>query len=128
MKPDENLKVALYQNLVKSRELEEQLTKLPGFHAGVGEEAVVVGSFFGLAEDEYCAPHYRGALMAAHMRGADLHRLIAGVLGKATSYNRGRVRGDPLLGEVAHRTAELLVLVGQLEGHGTTVDGKVNDR
>ncbi|PWJ84578.1 pyruvate dehydrogenase E1 component alpha subunit [Pseudaminobacter salicylatoxidans] len=94
MKPDENLKVALYQNLVKSRELEEQLTELPGFHAGVGEEAVVVGSFFGLAEDEYCAPHYRGALMAAHMRGADLHRLIAGVLGKATSYNRGRVRGD----------------------------------
>lgn len=94
MKPDENLKVALYQNLVKARELEEQMTKLAGFHAGVGEEAVVVGAFFGLKEGEYCAPHYRGALTAAHMRGADLHRLIASVLGKATSYTRGRVRGD----------------------------------
>lgn len=91
---EENLLVALYQNLVRSRELEEQLTKLPGFHAGVGEEAVVVGTFFGLRDGEYCAPHYRGALMAAYMRGADLRRLIAGVLGKATSYSRGRVRGD----------------------------------
>lgn len=94
MTADHNLLVALYQLMVKGRELEELLTSLPGYHAGVGEEAVVVGSFFGLQEHEYCAPHYRGALLAAHMRGADLHRLIAGVLGKATSYSRGRVRGD----------------------------------
>jgi TPP-dependent pyruvate/acetoin dehydrogenase alpha subunit len=94
MMADNNLLVSLYQLLITGREMEEQLTKLPGYHAGLGEEAVVVGSFFGLHDQEYCAPHYRGALLAAHMRGADLHRLIASVLGKVTSYSRGRVRGD----------------------------------
>lgn len=103
MEPDANLLVALYQTLVKSRALEEQLSKLPSFHAGVGEEAVVVGAFFGLKEQEYCAPHYRGAIMVAHMRGADLRRLVAGILGKATSYSRGRVRGDICL-PFRHRT------------------------
>lgn len=103
MEPDDNLLVALYQNLAKSRELEEQLSKFPSFHAGVGEEAVIVGSFFGLKEHEYCAPHYRGAVMVAHMRGADLRRLIASILGKATSYSRGRVRGDICL-PFRHRT------------------------
>ena len=80
--------------MAKGREIERLMTKLPGFHPGVGEEAVVVGSFFGLGDDDYIAPHYRGALLAAHMRGADIRRLVAGVLGKATSYSRGRVRGD----------------------------------
>ena len=85
---------SLYRWLVLGRQLEKTMTKLPGYHPGVGEEAVIVGSFFGLREDDYIAPHYRGALVAAHMRGADLRRLIAGVLGKVTAYNRGRFRGD----------------------------------
>ncbi len=103
MKPDDNLLASLYENLVKSRAIEEQLSKLPAFHASIGEEAVVVGSFFGLRDDEYCAPHYRGAIMVAHMRGAELRRLMAGILGKATSYSRGRVRGDICL-PFRHRT------------------------
>ncbi len=94
MTPEDNLLISLYHLVAKGRELERLLTKLPGFHPGVGEEAVVVGAFFGLDENDYIAPHYRGALLAAHMRGADLRRLIAGVLGKVTSYSRGRVRGD----------------------------------
>lgn len=85
---------SLYRWLTLGRQLEKTMTKLPGYHPGVGEEAVIVGSFFGLREDDYIAPHYRGALLAAHMRGADLRRLIAGVFGKATAYNRGRYRGD----------------------------------
>lgn len=91
---EDNVLVSLYHLVAKGRELERQMTKLPGFHPGVGEEAVVVGSFFGLGEHDFIAPHYRGALLAAHMRGAELRRLVAGVLGKATSYSRGRVRGD----------------------------------
>lgn len=94
MTPDANLLTSLYHLVAKGRVLESLLGKLPGFHPGVGEEGVVVGAFFGLRDSDYIAPHYRGALLAAHMRGADLRRLIAGVLGKATSYSRGRVRGD----------------------------------
>ncbi len=94
MKIEDNLLISLYHLVAKGRELERQMTKLPGFHPGVGEEAVVVGSFFGLGERDYIAPHYRGALLAAHMRGAELRKLVAGVLGKVTSYSRGRVRGD----------------------------------
>jgi TPP-dependent pyruvate/acetoin dehydrogenase alpha subunit len=94
MTPDANLLISLYHLVAKGRVLESLLGKLPGFHPGVGEEGVVVGAFFGLKDSDYIAPHYRGALLAAHMRGADLRRLIAGVLGKVTSYSRGRVRGD----------------------------------
>lgn len=94
MTPDANLLTSLYHLIAKGRVLESLLGKLPGFHPGVGEEGVVVGAFFGLKDSDYIAPHYRGALLAAHMRGADLRRLIAGVLGKVTSYSRGRVRGD----------------------------------
>lgn len=94
MTPDANMLISLYHLVAKGRVLESLLGKLPGFHPGVGEEGVVVGSFFGLKDSDYIAPHYRGALLAAHMRGADLRRLIAGVLGKVTSYSRGRVRGD----------------------------------
>lgn len=94
MTPDANLLTSLFHLVAKGRVLESLLGKLPGFHPGVGEEGVVVGAFFGLKDSDYIAPHYRGALLAAHMRGADLRRLIAGVLGKVTSYSRGRVRGD----------------------------------
>lgn len=94
MTPDANLLTSLFHLVAKGRVLESHLGKLPGFHPGVGEEGVVVGAFFGLKDTDYIAPHYRGALLAAHMRGADLRRLIAGVLGKVTSYSRGRVRGD----------------------------------
>jgi len=40
------------------------------------------------------APHYRGSVMAAYAKGADLRRLLAGIMGKVTSYNRGRYRSD----------------------------------
>jgi len=86
--------VSLYKQLLFARALEQTLGRVPGYHAAIGEEAVVVGAFGGLRRDDYIAPHYRGALVAAHLRGADLRRLVAGVLGKSTSYNKGRFRGD----------------------------------
>jgi TPP-dependent pyruvate/acetoin dehydrogenase alpha subunit len=86
--------LTLYRFMLTARCVEEMLGKLPGFHPAVGEEAVPIGSFFGLKEGDYIAPHYRGAITAAYMRGADLRTLFAGVLGKATSHNLGRFRGD----------------------------------
>jgi acetoin:2,6-dichlorophenolindophenol oxidoreductase subunit alpha len=84
----------IYRFMMTARCVEEMLGKLPGFHPGIGEEAVPIGSFFGLEEGDYIVPHYRGAITSAYMRGADMRMLFAGVLGKATSHNFGRFRGD----------------------------------
>jgi len=84
----------LYRFMLTARRIEETLAKLPGFHPAVGEEAIPIGTFFGLSKQDYMVPHYRGALSAAYMRGADLRTLFAGVLGKATGHNFGRFRGD----------------------------------
>ncbi|HVW71127.1 MAG TPA: thiamine pyrophosphate-dependent dehydrogenase E1 component subunit alpha [Steroidobacteraceae bacterium] len=84
----------MHRLLLMARRLEESFATLHSYHPAVGEEAVVVGAFFGLTAGDYIAPHYRGALAAAYLRGADLRRLIAGVYGKSTAYNQGRFRGD----------------------------------
>jgi TPP-dependent pyruvate/acetoin dehydrogenase alpha subunit len=55
-----------------------------------GEEAVVVGSFLDLREDDAVAPHYRDPFVVYLMRGAEMWRLAAQVLGKAAGYNKGR--------------------------------------
>ena len=84
----------MHRFMLTARRLEEAFGSLHSYHPAVGEEAVVVGSFYKLADNDYISPHYRGALAAAYIRGADLRRLIAGVYGKITSYNHGRFRGD----------------------------------
>src|ERR1044071_4111840 len=55
-----------------------------------GEEAVHVGSFIDLRPDDAVAPHYRDPFVVYLMRGAEMWRLVAQVLGKADGYNKGR--------------------------------------
>jgi pyruvate dehydrogenase E1 component alpha subunit len=55
-----------------------------------GEEATVVGSFLDLRADDAVAAHYRDPFVAYLMRGAEMWRLAAQVLGKAAGYNKGR--------------------------------------
>jgi TPP-dependent pyruvate/acetoin dehydrogenase alpha subunit len=55
-----------------------------------GEEAVIVGSFYDLRPDDAVAPHYRDPFVVYLMRGAELWRLAAQVLGRAAGYNKGR--------------------------------------
>jgi pyruvate dehydrogenase E1 component alpha subunit len=55
-----------------------------------GEEAVHVGSFVDLRADDAAAPHYRDPFVIYLMRGAELWRLVAQVLGKSAGYNKGR--------------------------------------
>ena len=55
-----------------------------------GEEAVHVGSFADLRPDDAAAPHYRDPFVVYLMRGAELWRLVAQVLGKSAGYNKGR--------------------------------------
>jgi acetoin:2,6-dichlorophenolindophenol oxidoreductase subunit alpha len=55
-----------------------------------GEEAVHVGTFADLRPDDAAAPHYRDPFVVYLMRGAELWRLVAQVLGKSAGYNKGR--------------------------------------
>jgi TPP-dependent pyruvate/acetoin dehydrogenase alpha subunit len=86
--------IEVYRQVLTVRRIEEALSRLTSYHPAIGEEAVVVGAFHGLWPGDYISPHYRGAVPAAYLRGADLRRLIAGVYGKATGYGGGRFRGD----------------------------------
>lgn len=92
---DNTVLLDLYRLMSMTRAIDEVVGKEDGhWHGLEGEEAVVAGTYYGLRDGDVVAPHYRGSLTAALARGADLRTLFAGVLGKATSYNRGRYRSD----------------------------------
>ncbi len=85
----------LYRLMTLTRTLDAAIGAHDGhWHGLEGEEAVVAGVYHGLKSGDVVAPHYRGSVVAAYAKGADLRRLLAGILGKATSYNRGRYRSD----------------------------------
>ena len=83
--------VSLYRWLRLARSLDLELCKLSSrWFPAEGEEAVIVGSFCDLRPTDIVAPHYRDPFVVYLMRGAELWRLVAQVLGKAVGYNRGR--------------------------------------
>lgn len=83
--------IELHRLMVLSRVLDRAAAKLYGGHfPAEGEEAVVVGSFYGLDPEDILAPHYRGPQIVFHMRGMPLEEILLMLLGRATSYSRGR--------------------------------------
>jgi len=83
--------LALYRWLVVCRELDRALcVENPRWFPIEGEEATVVGSFVDLRPDDAVAPHYRDPFVVYLMRGAEMWRLAAQVLGKSSGYNKGR--------------------------------------
>ena len=81
----------LYRLMALSRALERACCAAnPRWFPAEGEEATIVGSYYGLRADDVVAPHYRGPFIVYVMRGAELARLAAQALGKATGYARGR--------------------------------------
>lgn len=85
----------LYRLMTLTRQLDGVMGKHDGhWHGLEGEEAIIAGVYHGLRDADVIAPHYRGSVMAAYIKGADLRTMIAGVLGKVTSYNLGRYRSD----------------------------------
>jgi pyruvate dehydrogenase E1 component alpha subunit len=87
-------RVALLRCMIVCREVERTACELnPRWFPAEGEEAAIVGAFYGLRRDDVIAAHYRGPFVAYYMRGADLSRLFGQVLGKATGYARGRSLG-----------------------------------
>jgi TPP-dependent pyruvate/acetoin dehydrogenase alpha subunit len=93
----------LYRLLATGRRLgAEFMSWSPGWHSTEGEEAVVVGAFAGLRATDYIAPHYRGAELASFVRGVPLRDIMTNILGKASGFSRGRVRGE-ICGPPSHR-------------------------
>jgi pyruvate dehydrogenase E1 component alpha subunit len=77
--------------MVVCRELDRALCQAnPRWFPIEGEEATVVGSFIDLRADDAVAPHYRDPFVLYLMRGAEMWRLAAQVLGKTAGYNKGR--------------------------------------
>lgn len=89
----------IHEGLYRLMRLTRALDKAIGTHDGhwhglEGEEATIAGVYFGLRDTDVVAPHYRGMVSAALAKGADLHGILAGCLGKATGYTNGRHRTD----------------------------------
>jgi len=81
----------MHRWMVLSRVLDEACSQEAAYwFAAIGEEAIPVGSFYGLRPGDVCAPAYRGAPIVYVMRGATLDQVWAGALGKRTGFARGR--------------------------------------
>lgn len=85
----------LYRLMAQTRALDKVVGAHDGhWHGLEGEEATIAGVYYGLRPADVVAPHYRGAVSAALAKGADLKTVLAGCLGKATAYHKGRHRSD----------------------------------
>jgi pyruvate dehydrogenase E1 component alpha subunit len=96
-----------------------------------GEEAVHVGSFVDLRPDDAAAPHYRDPFVVYLMRGAELWRLIAQVLGKSAGYNKGRsvgFNGPFQLGVVPWVAGDLGTTIGTATGAALAFKQQRSDR
>ena len=93
--------LALYRWMALCRTLDRALCALrPTWFPAEGEEATLVGSFYDLRPDDVAAVHYRDPFVVYAMRGAELWRLCAQVLGTGAGYNKGR--SVPFTGPIEH--------------------------
>lgn len=69
--------------------LHRQGKLLGGVFSGIGQEAVYVGSCYGLEKADIVIPTHRG-IGAALTKGADPNVLMAQILGKRDGYSRGK--------------------------------------
>jgi pyruvate dehydrogenase E1 component alpha subunit len=96
-----------------------------------GEEATVVGSFIDLRLDDAVAPHYRDPFVVYLMRGAQMWRLAAQVLGKAAGYNKGRsvpFNGPAELNVVPWVAGDLGTTIGTATGAALAFQQEGTDR
>ncbi len=96
-----------------------------------GEEAVHVGSFVDLRAEDAAAPHYRDPFVVYLMRGAELWRLVAQVLGKSAGYNKGRsvaFTGPFSLGVLPWVAGDLGTTIGTATGAALAFRQQRSDR
>jgi pyruvate dehydrogenase E1 component alpha subunit len=124
--------LTLYRWLVVCRELDRALcAENPRWFPIEGEEATVVGSFVDLRPDDALAAHYRDPFVAYLMRGAEMWRLAAQVLGKAAGYNKGRsvpFNGPVELGIVPWVAGDLGTTLGTATGAALAFQDEGSDR
>jgi acetoin:2,6-dichlorophenolindophenol oxidoreductase subunit alpha len=118
--------------MVVSRDLDRALCLAnPRWFPIEGEEATVVGSFVDLRPDDAVAPHYRDPFVVYLMRGAELWRLAAQVLGKAAGYNKGRsvpFNGPVELNVVPWVAGDLGTTIGTATGAALAFQQERSDR
>lgn len=91
--------VALFTAMVRTRVLDDRLVTLQrqgriGFHIGsLGEEATILGSAYGLREQDWIFPCYR-EFGAALWRGMPLQRYVDNMFGNANDPAKGRQMPD----------------------------------
>jgi TPP-dependent pyruvate/acetoin dehydrogenase alpha subunit len=114
-----------------ARSLDLEVCKLSSrWFPAQGEEAVIVGSFFDLRPTDIVAPHYRDPFVVYLMRGAELWRLVAQVLGKPSGYNKGRsvpFTGPFKLNIVPWVAGDLGTSIGVATGAALALSVKAND-
>jgi acetoin:2,6-dichlorophenolindophenol oxidoreductase subunit alpha len=124
--------LAIYRWLVVCRELDRALcAENPRWFPIEGEEATVVGAFVDLRPDDALAAHYRDPFVAYVMRGAEMWRLAAQVLGKRAGYNKGRsvpFNGPVELGIVPWVAGDLGTTLGTATGAALAFQDEGSDR
>jgi 2-oxoisovalerate dehydrogenase E1 component len=124
--------LAIYRWLVVCRELDRALcVENPRWFPIEGEEAAVVGSFVDLRPDDGAAPHYRDPFVVYLLRGAEMWRLAAQVLGKAAGYNKGRsvpFNGPVELGVIPWVAGDLGTTIGTATGAALAFQHAGTDR
>lgn len=122
----------LYRWMTMSRLVEQAAGRQnPRWFPAEGEEAVMVGTFWGLRADDAVAPHYRGPFVVYLMRGAELPRLFGQALGKEIGYARGRAvpfTGPVDLGVVPWVAGDLGTSLGIGTGAGLAFQQEGGDR
>jgi TPP-dependent pyruvate/acetoin dehydrogenase alpha subunit len=95
--------VRMFQEMLVCRALEEKMiTEAEGWHAGVGEEASFVGTFFGLGKDDYICPHLRGGYSAHYLKGLSLDQVFGELYGRVIGPGKGK--GIGLVGSMKYGT------------------------
>ena len=89
-------KIEFLRTILKIRRFEEktiqmyQTAKIWGYlHPYIGEEAIAVGACAAISKSDYIISTHRGHGHSI-AKGADLNRMMAELLGKATGYCKGR--------------------------------------
>src|SRR6266481_6441573 len=75
---DERLSILVKQGKVRS-----------GVYSGIGQEAIIVGTCFGLRREDYICPLHRD-LGAFLMKGVDARTMMSQMFGKTTGLSKGR--------------------------------------